>query len=95
MDLFVRFLPYTSGPYSIYPIPTKMSRYSPIVTAGGGGTVKKNSAWSAGAMRNRSAALITAKTAAAFGFRNNRIRPAIGSSNPTIIKNAANSKLRS
>ena len=92
---YVRFLSYTRFPYSIYPIPIKIRRNSPAVTTVGGGTVKKSSAWSAGAVRKTSTASTTAKTAAAFGLRNNRISPVIGSNNPTIIKNAVNPKLRS
>jgi hypothetical protein len=65
-----------------------------MVTAGGGVTVKKNFAWSAGAVRNESAASITARTAASFGFRNSEINPAIGSTNPTAIKNPAKARVR-
>jgi hypothetical protein len=32
--------------------------------------------------------------AASFGFRNSEINPAIGSSNPTVMKNAANAMVR-
>lgn len=74
----------------MYPIPRKIRMYSPAVTAGGWGVVKKKSAWSAGAVRKRSAVLITAKTAAPFGLKNNKIRLTSGSTNPTIIKYAAN-----
>ncbi len=76
-------------------MPTKMRMYSPAVTAGGGGTVKKNIAWSAGAVRKRSAPLITAKTPASLGIRNNKTRPAIGINNPTVTKKAANARVRS
>jgi hypothetical protein len=70
--------------------------YSPAVTAGGGGTVKKNLAWSAGAVRKRSAASITAKTPASLGLRrNSETSPASGINNPTVIKNPANAKVRS
>ncbi len=80
----------------MYPIPTKMRMYSPAVTAGGGGTVKKNFAWSAGAVKNRSAASITAKTPASFGLRSSsETSPASGINNPTVIKNPANARVRS
>jgi hypothetical protein len=69
--------------------------YSPAVTAGGGGTVKKNFAWSAGAVKKRSAASITAKMPEIFGFTNNKASPTIGSNNPTTTKNTANAKVRS
>src|SRR5262249_8671091 len=39
--LRVQFSTYTRGPYSMYPIPTKIRTYSPAVTAGGGGAGKK------------------------------------------------------
>lgn len=57
--------------------------------------MKKNLAWSAGAMRKRSAALITAKTPAMFGLRNSKISPAIGINTPTTLKKAANHNVRS
>ena len=62
---------------------------SPIVTAGGGATLKKNFAWSAGAVKNRSAPPIIAKTPANLGLRNRETKPAIGSRKPTITKNTA------
>lgn len=71
----------------MYPMPTRMRKYSP--TANGGGTVKKNRAWSAGAVRNRSEALITARRPASLGHRNRESSPAIGSSRPMVMKNAA------
>ncbi len=93
--LLVRYLAYTSGPYSMYPIPIKMRMYSPMVTAGGGGTVKKNRAWSAGGTRKLSEAPMTASTPANLGLRNTKINPAIGINNPTTTKNTANARVRS
>ncbi len=83
----LRFSAYTLGPNSMYLIPIRIRRYSP--TASGGGTVKKNWAWSAGAVRNRSEELITARKPASFGHRNRESSPAIGSSRPMVMKNAA------
>src|SRR5208283_5472483 len=78
------------------PTPTRMRIYSPAVTAGGGGTVKKTSAWSAGAVRKLSTAPMTARTPATFGLRNSsKTSPAIGINNPTVTKNAANARVRS
>ena len=80
----------------MYPMPTKIRTYSPAVTAGGGETVKKKSAWSAGAVRKRSAASITAKTPASLGLRSHsETSPASGSNNPTVMKNPANARVRS
>ena len=76
-------------------MPTKIRMYSPTVTAGGGETGKKNSAWSAGAVRKRSTASITAKMPASLGLRSHsEIKPAIGSNNPTVMKKPANAKVR-
>ena len=87
---------YTRWPYNMYPIPSSMSIYSPAVTAGGGVAVKKNFAWSAGAVRKLSAASTTAKTPASFGLRrNSETSAASGSNNPTIIKNPENHRVRS
>jgi hypothetical protein len=70
--------------------------YSPIKTAGGGGIVKKNLAWSAGGMRKESEPSITAKTPASFALRkNSETNPASGINNPTVMKNAANAHDRS
>ena len=70
--------------------------YSPAVTAGGGVTVKKNNAWSAGAVRNRRVALITAKTPASLGLRSHsETSPARRINNPTVMKNPANDRVRS
>jgi hypothetical protein len=80
----------------MYPIATKIRMYSPAVTAGGGGTVKKNFAWSAGAVRKRNTASITAKTPASFGLLNiSETSPATGINNPTVMKNPANAGVRS
>ncbi|MHB8793342.1 MAG: hypothetical protein ACYC6O_08405 [Thermoleophilia bacterium] len=69
---------------------------SPAVTAGGGGTVKKNFAWSAGAIRKVNAASITAKTPATFGLLSSReTSPKSGTNNPTVMKNPANTGVRS
>lgn len=74
-------------------MPTKINMNSPSVTAGGGETVKKNNAWSAGGVRNMSAAPITAKTPANLVFRSHsKTSPASGINNPTIMKNTANTK---
>ena len=75
----------------MYPMPTKINTNSPIVTAGGGETEKKNSAWSASAMRKMSTASITAINPASLVFLNhNKASPARGINNPTIVKNNAN-----
>lgn len=80
----------------MYPIPTKIKAYSPVVTAGGGAAVKKNNAWSAGALRKRSAASMTARAPASFGLRSHsETSTASGSNKPTVIKNPANARLRS
>lgn len=73
----------------MYPIPSAMRINSPIVTASGGVTVKKTFIWSAGAVKKRNAASITAKTPATFGLRNTKAAPRIGSSKPTIVKYTA------
>jgi hypothetical protein len=79
----------------MYPMPMKIKMNSPMVTAGGGETVKKNNAWSAGGVRNMSAAPITAKTPASLGLRRyNEISPASGINNPTIMKNPPNARVR-
>ena len=76
-------------------MPTKINTNSPIVTAGGGETEKKNSAWSAGAIRKMSTASITATTPANLVFLNhNKTIPARGINNPTIVKNTANHSVR-
>lgn len=73
----------------------KIKINSPSVTAGGGDTVKKYNAWSAGAVRNMRAAPITAKTPAALFFLSHtKTTPASGINNPTIIKNPAKAKVR-
>src|SRR4030081_260535 len=80
----------------MYPIPTNIRMYSPIKTAGGGGIVKKNLAWSAGGGRKENEASITAKTPASFALRrNSETKPASGINNPTVMKNPANAGLRS
>ena len=80
----------------MYPMPTKIRMNSPAVTAGGGETVKKNNAWSAGAVRNISAASITAKTPANLGLRSHsETSPARGINKPTVMKNPANAKVLS
>src|SRR6266550_5501264 len=80
----------------MYPIPTNIRMYSPIKTAGGGGIVKKNLAWSAGGRRKESEASITAKTPASFALRrNSETNPASGINNPTVMKNPANAPDRS
>jgi hypothetical protein len=80
----------------MYPIPTNIRMYSPTKTAGGGVTLKKNFAWSAGGTRKLNEALITAKTPASFVLRkNSETNPASGISNPTVMKNPANTGLRS
>ncbi|MGB8232915.1 MAG: hypothetical protein WCE60_02885 [Methanobacterium sp.] len=69
---------------------------SPTVTAGGGETVKKNNAWSAGAVRNISVAPITAKTPANLGLRSHsETIPTRGINKPTVMKNPANAKVLS
>lgn len=73
----------------MYPMPIKIKTNSPIVTAGGGATLKKNFAWSAGAVRKSRAASITAKTPASLGLRKSETNPAIGIRNPTITKYTA------
>jgi hypothetical protein len=66
-----------------------------VVTAGGGETVKKNNAWSAGAVRKMNAAPITAKTPANLVLRSHsKTSPASGINNPTIMKNPANARVR-
>lgn len=75
-------------------MPIRIKRYSPNDTANGGGDVKKNSAWSAGAVRNRMAASSTARTPATFGLQNNEINDAIGNMRPTVMKNPANASVR-
>ena len=52
----------------MYPIPTKIRMNSPIVTASGGETVKKNKAWSAGAVKNMNITSMTAKIPAILVF---------------------------
>src|SRR3984893_5261060 len=80
----------------MYPIPTNIRMYSPMKTAGGGGGGEKNFAWAAGGMRELSEAPITAKTPASFALRkNSETNPASGISNPTVMKNPANTGLRS
>ena len=76
-------------------MPTKIRTNSPTVTAGGGETVKKNSAWSAGAVRKMSAAPITAKTPASLGLRRySETSPTSGINNPTVMKNPPNARVR-
>ena len=79
----------------MYPMPTKIRMNSPSVTAGGGEAVKKNNAWSAGAVRKMSAAPITAKTPANLVLRSHsKTSPASGINNPTVMKNPANARVR-
>ncbi|MGB7969140.1 MAG: hypothetical protein WCF28_06140 [Methanobacterium sp.] len=79
----------------MYPTPTKININSPIVTASGGETEKKNSAWSAGAIRKMSTASITAIIPANLVFLNhNKAIPARGINNPTIVKKTANHSVR-
>lgn len=79
----------------MYPMPTKISIYSPKVTAGGGDTVKKNSAWSAGAVKKMSIASVTASNPVSLGFLSHiETSPARGRSNPTVMKNTANASVR-
>ena len=79
----------------MYPIPTKIRMNSPSVTAGGGETVKKNNAWSAGGVRNMNAAPITAKTPANLVLRiHSKTSPASGINNPTVMKNPAKARVR-
>jgi len=67
-----------------------------MVTAGGGATVKKNRAWSAGAVRKSSTASITARTPASLGLRSHtETSPIRGSNIPTIMKNPAKARVRS
>lgn len=67
----------------MYLMPTKIRTYSPAVKAGGGGAVKKNTAWSAGVVRKRSAASITAKMPATLDLRSNgETSPASGINTP-------------
>ncbi|MBZ2166724.1 hypothetical protein [Methanobacterium spitsbergense] len=69
---------------------------SPAVTAGGGEIVKKNRAWSAGAVMNMNTASITAKTPASLGLRSHiETSPASGSNRPTVMKNPAKASVRS
>ena len=80
----------------MYPIPTNIRMYSSIKTAGGGGIVKKNLAWSAGGRRKENEASITAKTPASFALRrNSETNPASGINKPTVMKNPANTGVRS
>jgi hypothetical protein len=73
----------------------KIRMNSPMVTAGGGETVKKNSAWSAGGVRKLSAPPITAKTPASLGLRSHsEISPTSGINKPTVMKNPANARVR-
>src|SRR5437870_13815603 len=52
----------------MYPMPTKIRMYSPTKTAGGGLTVKKNFAWSAGGMRKAKRGVDYRQDAGELGF---------------------------
>ena len=66
------------------------------VTAGGGKILKKESAWSAGAVMNMNTASITAKTPASLGLLSHiETSPASGINSPTVIKNPAKARVRS
>ncbi len=78
----------------MYPMPIKIRMNSPMVTAGGGETVKKKSAWSAGGVRKFSDAPITANTPARLGLRRySETNPIRGINNPTVMKNPANARV--